>query len=136
MKKVITILFSLFLIVCIIDNLHSLNIVKNSFYEIYKAYYENVWIHFIYTAAIILDIFIIIVLLLENKFNRKLFVGLISSLSILFILNIAFEFFYSKTFYYGEISDKQGFPILMNNWGLVGIVLIIFLYLFFLRKKK
>jgi hypothetical protein len=109
----------------------------NEIIDPYVKYYQNNMISNIQVIAICIDS-IILTLVLFKVAGLK---NMIFSLGLMFFLLLAvfliwFELWYGSTFYYGEVRDKQGLPLTLNNIGFVGSILFSLYYLINLRFFK
>lgn len=139
MGKKIYLFFLLFITYLILNNINFLEIQNSS--EPYFEYMENETIRKIYSIAILLDVLSlgsVVILLFENRKNllNKIakFILFISIVGI-FIL-IIYELYYGSTFYYGEVRDKQGLPIGVNNLGFLGSTIYFCLLLCIIPFQK
>jgi hypothetical protein len=90
----------------------------------YVKYYQNNTISNIQLIAIFIDcIILIFILVLIAGFKNKIFSIGLTIFLLLGIFLIWFELWYGSTFYYGEVRDKQGLPLSLNNIGIVGSIL-------------
>lgn len=138
MKK-IYFLFLIFISFLIVYNISFLNI--RNINDPYYKYMENQTIINIYKLAIILNIitfFSVFILMFESKIvllNKLAIVILFISILLIFIL-IVYELYYGSIFYYGEVRDKQGLPIGVNNLGFLGSTIYMNLILSLVYFKK
>lgn len=132
-------LFLIFISFLIVYNISFLNI--ENLNDPYYIYMENQTITNIYTMAIILNIltfFSVFILMFESKIvllNKFAIVILFISNLLIFIL-IVYELYYGSIFYYGEVRDKQGLPIGVNNLGFLGSTIYMSLTLSLVYFKK
>ncbi|MGK5093524.1 hypothetical protein WDW89_16135 [Deltaproteobacteria bacterium TL4] len=96
----------------------------------YVNYYQNSLISNIQLIAIFIDCMILLLIFLKvtRLKNELLSKGLMFFL-LLGVFFIWFELWYGSTFYYGEVRDKQGLPLTLNNIGIVGSILFLLYFL-------
>jgi hypothetical protein len=90
--------------------------------QAYAAYYRNHVIRAIQLGASGVDLGILLVLAGWRWFRLPRWSAAVP-LSLLVLVGAWltwFEMWYGSTFYYGEVRDKQGLPVMVNNFGIVG----------------
>lgn len=92
----------------------------------YFQYYQNYGIKIIYTIAFISNCLLLMFVYFHlKKISIKRTNTLINTILFISTFIIWFELWYGSTFYYGEVRDKQGLPIGVNNFGIIGSILFL-----------
>ena len=106
----------------------------DQFSDPYIEYYQNIVISKIQIVACVVDLVILVLILAKlKKYQEPSLSNLLALFLVLSIFLIWFELWYGSTFYYGEVRDKQGLPLTLNNFGAIGS--IIFTFVFFMQFK-
>jgi hypothetical protein len=88
----------------------------------YSRYYGNVGINLINIGALIVDV-LVVALIIGWLISPRLASHALRTVMLLAAIGAALtwaELWYGSTFYYGEVRDKQGLPLSVNNVGIVG----------------
>jgi len=119
--KVFLVIFIILIIVQIIVLSSNDKSSLNPFYD----YHSNVGIVAINLLAVAIDISLTIILIKAIKINVEEGIQLLAILvlSIVAASLVWVELWYGSTFYYGEVRDKQGLPLGVNNLGILGSIL-------------
>lgn len=130
-------IFLLFSVIYTCSNFISIYFDKlNMFY----GYYNYPTITLINVISALVTIFLIIILVQgfqtttkeENSFRKYIFL----SLKIFLIFLIWFELLYGASIYYGEVRDKQAVWFSINNFGIIGSIIISFSFFEIKKRNK
>jgi hypothetical protein len=138
MLTIKNILFTYFLILVTYYNIGLLLTNNNTDPE--YLYMQNINIRIIYYASITLNIITLIILFYlyltkkkDNQNSQNIFFFLFSLICLFLVL---YELYIGSTFYYGDVRDKQGLPLSINNMGFIGsIVYLSFSLSKFVKNK-